>query len=282
MAIGDWTTGYNATPDGAVDLGSTLDEQLQTLKTLIQERASLELDWGTSSFEAGYSDTGRSNPGSARAYVQTSSPTGLRRPDNSANQTGTTLTKAADQGRLWVDTDDNNRLRVIDPDISGTGASWRPVAAAPAHDDGYGPPLAGTSTATTTIPSGSTVDLALAGSITAPAEASTDWDLFVSAYIHVINGAGSDRTVRLDLVETTTATIIDVAEVTLKSGEVQRIPLQGYLGMSASTTYGFKVVGEASGANVAFHGGSGGTHLTGNGAANRTHCIVVTSFYRPS
>jgi hypothetical protein len=110
MPLGDWTTTLEAELSNATDAGLTDDEINQT-RVLVRERGKVEHDWGGVSFEAGYTDTGRHTPGSARAFLQSfggvGSPTALRRPDNSANQSGltSTLTGAKDQGRLAVDED---------------------------------------------------------------------------------------------------------------------------------------------------------------------------------
>ena len=266
MTVGDWTTGFNATPDGATELGSVLDDKIQELKTLIRERASIELNWGTASFEAGYGDTGRANPGSARAFVQTGTPTGLRRPDNSANQTGTSLTKAADQGRLWADTNDNNRLYVIDPDAAGAGATFNPVAAIPTHTD----IVTGTSTSTAAIASGGVTDLTFSdASLLTPAEGI--WRIWVMAQVHIKNGSAANRTIRLDIHQTAPGAVFaDAYEWVLKSDEEKTaILLHTAVLASASTTYTYKVVGEASGATCTYNGAS--CTLTGNGAATRTH-----------
>jgi hypothetical protein len=273
VALGDWTTAYNAQPDGAVDLGSVLDDELNTLKALIRERAAKELNWGTASFETGYSDTGRANPGSARAYFQSASPTGLRRPDNSANQTATTLTGAGDQGRLWVATGNGNALFVLN--AAGTFEQVR----------AFGVPI--TQVDTTSADSsaiadgGSTTTLGSWGTaltVTHPASGSND--LIIEASIEIANSTATDRYVRVTMHRTAPSAVSLMTRELIVPQRVSatlhgRVTFHFYhrtaaASLAASTAYTYAFVAEANSTGVIF-GGGGAAQLTGDGAASFAH-----------
>jgi hypothetical protein len=284
-ALGDWTTSYNASPDGATDTGDILDDQLRTLKAEIQMRAKKELDWGTAAFETGYTDTGRANPGSARAFLQNSAPTSLRRFDNSGNQTSGSLTDN-DVGRLWVDFNEGLSLSVYtcgggDPepasDCSGTNAFSKVIAVGDPPT-----PAAGSSTSSAAI-DGTGTGTALAYStgtddITIPAGGI--WWVRVDADVHVI--CTSLSTVRVDLVsDSGAATTVDMEESIISANTSRTFNLHFGGAASSAATIAYSAFAEASTANCSFNGGTGGTHLTGNGGFSRVHRVYAETFPAP-
>jgi hypothetical protein len=285
-ALGDWTTGYNADPDGATDTGDILDDELRTLKANIRERGKLELDWGTAAFETGYGDTGRANPGSCRAFMQNAAPTGLKRPDNSGTQTSGTFNDN-DVGRIWFDF--NNGLQGFvyscgtgDPepigDCTGTNSFQEFVAV------GNPPaPAAGSSTSSSAI-DGTGVGTALAyssGTNSVATPAGGFWFVNVEADVHVTCTSAS--TVRVDLISTLSATptTVDIEESIVSANTSRTFHLKFVGAVTGSSTYTYSAFAEASTANCTFNGGTGGTHLTGNGAASRTHRLYATVFPNP-
>ena len=127
MATWDWSSNFEGPTPGSqidtvddTDLGSDLDEIINQRMKAIRERANVEHDWSDSSIDGAYSELGRHNPGSARAFFGTTAPTTLWKPDGTAGA-DTAGTPGLDDGRLWVDSDDNNRLYVRD------AAAWELV-----------------------------------------------------------------------------------------------------------------------------------------------------------
>ena len=270
MSVGDWTTGYHSEPDGATDPGSVLDDELQTLKALIRERAAIEHDWGTSSFSGGFQDSGRHTNGSARAFAQNTAPTTLLKPDGTA---GNTLTSALDGGRLWIDTNQHNRGYVLDPDVASV--TFNPIVGMPI----CAASVNSTSTSSATIDNVSYTSLTFGtNSLTIPSNELT-WLLTITMTILVSNGAGSDRSVRADLYETGVGATLISSGATFKAGAAGEINLRYSVSIATASTYTIEARCQSSGGSVTFNGGA--HSLTANGAANRSHVLHMRAVPYP-
>lgn len=97
MAISiTWDATFQAAPLGSESIANG-DNRIVAFKEAVQERITREHVWGTSETQANH---GLHREGSALAYVDASEPT--NQPD------GATALTAIDEGRLWVDTDDES------------------------------------------------------------------------------------------------------------------------------------------------------------------------------
>src|SRR3990172_4573282 len=110
-----WNATFNTSPPESQDHGRGGERIRETRgETLL--RFQPEHNVGDPTLNAGYSDTGRHSPGSARAFTggitggvldRLVAPTGLQRPDSGGVAIGgssfVALLGAADDGRLWVD-----------------------------------------------------------------------------------------------------------------------------------------------------------------------------------
>lgn len=123
-----WTTTYESDPT-ATDPVSQGDDHLRALKTETRRRGVVEHDWST--VAAFGTDTGRHYPGAARVFFQSAAPTVdgsisaacLFRPDTAGNQ-------GCDEGRVWIDSDDNSINVCDDTDSDGDCDAWEAVIAA--------------------------------------------------------------------------------------------------------------------------------------------------------
>lgn len=109
---------FEGEPLGTTDAGTT-DETFKALKQEVRERGAVEHDWSDATVSTnpkGTNDDGRHRLGSARAFFQTTAPTVLTVVDQLGSNT-------LDDGRLWVDSDDENILRVRDQGA----AAWEAV-----------------------------------------------------------------------------------------------------------------------------------------------------------
>lgn len=127
MALNDWTTSFEALPPDSESAGLG-DDRIRIERSEIRIRGQIEHDWGDATTAAGFADTGRHNPGSAKIFRATGAlPTTLLAPDGSA-QAGTL--GAGDTGRMcldqrgWVDV-----LQMWDGSLSTPG--WVGVGSRP-------------------------------------------------------------------------------------------------------------------------------------------------------
>jgi len=265
MALGNWTSTWQAASSDATTIGSTDDIQNET-KLFVQERGVVEHDWGAVSLGSGLSDTGRHKPGAARAFYQNTTPQRLRLFDNSGEDPASGADLGSDDdGRLWVNFDANNKLRVWN------GSAWGDVAAVP--------PWPGeidvTSVDASAIAASTYVTLASWSStprLITPAEG--QWRAIITARVYITNSTGSnDRLCRVELRDGTS--ILDVDEQTIRSNDGGN---DGYTAFNlnctfaavASTTYTFDVRAQTSGTNLSY---GGGAIISSGDAANRNHII---------
>ncbi len=271
MALGSWISTYETDTTNSTTVDQT-DDLINSTRVFVRERGKVEHDFGDTSFEAGYTDTGRHAPGSARAFFQATSPTALRRPNNSANQSGatSTLTGSKDQGRLWVDSD-NGELWYY----NASGAWLRTNAVGSSS----GLTITSTSSDTANLVNGSTTTLgswSTALSIAAPAlPGPAFYRLRLELSIPLRVTSGNDRYVRLDLnrVDPTPIVSIQTKELVLRqqvSGTfrgVTWIDFSYVASATAGTTYSYEVLGEVNtGTDVLW--GRGAATLTSGGAIN--------------
>ncbi len=120
-----WDSTFENDPDNtdSVSLG---DDHIRQVKQELRGRLETELDFGTA---AGGSDHGRLREGAARVFFQDATPTGIAVADDDAST-------ALDQGRLWVDSNNDNLLQAYDsafenvnvqPTSADAGAALGPV-----------------------------------------------------------------------------------------------------------------------------------------------------------
>lgn len=118
-----WDSVFESVPDPTEDI-SLGASRITTTKADLRERAETEHNFGT--LIAGNTDDGRLNPGAARAFSGTATPTAIKSfngtnhaslPNASSPALG-----ANDEGRLWIDENTSpGLLRWYD------GAQWRPT-----------------------------------------------------------------------------------------------------------------------------------------------------------
>jgi hypothetical protein len=120
-----WDSSFENVPADAEDISQGAG-RIRTLKTDTRERAQVESNWGD--IATGYTDDGRANPGSARAFAQAAAPTQLLSPNGSDPALGPSGFSAAlstsDNGRLWLDTTDSANVPVLK---WWTGTAWQTV-----------------------------------------------------------------------------------------------------------------------------------------------------------
>lgn len=266
MALGEWTSTFQAERTDSSTIGTTDDAENQH-RRFVQERGVVEHDWGTSSLGGGLSDTGRHKPGSARAFWQDAAPTRLRLFDNSGDDPGgAALLGTDDTGRFWVDTNGGNKL------WAWNGTAFEEVSAAATWPS---PVNTVSVDATALTDSGYTV---LGGwgatlQIVLPAEGT--WRVFAHAQVYIVNGTGgNDRLARVELRRD--GALAEIEEQTVRRNDGgsdghRRFELWDFFAGVAGTTYTWSVQARAwtgSGSNVTYGGGA--PRITGD-AINRNH-----------
>ena len=100
MALGDWTSSYEATPDASESAGLG-DDRMRTDRSETRIRGAVIQDFGGPTIDAAYGDTGKINPGTARIYRATGAlPTTYLKPDASVQSISLA---AADTGHVVLD-----------------------------------------------------------------------------------------------------------------------------------------------------------------------------------
>ena len=268
MGLGDWTSTWQANASDASTI-STTDDFLNETKLYTQERGVIEHDWGTSSLGSGLTDGGRHKPGSARAFYQDATPQRLRQFDNTLEDAASwAVLDSDDGGRLWVETDNNNKLWVYD----GAGV-WEEVGATPSWPSSINV----SSVDNTTISDSSYTALTgfpSALDIVTPAEGT--WQCFIHVRVPVTNASGSaNRLCRVELQRDGTHADGDEQTVHSDQGDgdgYRTFNLMSSFTAVAGTTYTFTIRAQASGANVAY---GGGAMLTGGDTVNRWHRVIA-------
>ncbi len=104
-----WNTTFESEP-ADTDPVAQGDNRIREDKLEVRNRAETELCFGTgftgSATNCVAADDGRLREGAAKVFVQDAAPTTIAIDDNTADNT-------LDEGRLWVDSNDNNRLWVF-------------------------------------------------------------------------------------------------------------------------------------------------------------------------
>lgn len=96
MAATSWNSAYELEP-ASTDAPSGGDDQIRQLKENLRTRLEYEHAWAVGT--PGATAQGWHSEGSAKVYVQAAAPT--NRPD------GSTALTSADEGRVWIDSDDD-------------------------------------------------------------------------------------------------------------------------------------------------------------------------------
>jgi len=119
-----WDGSFETVPPPTGEAVSAGAARITTLKVAVRERAEREHIGATADTN---SDHGVHRPGSAMAYWQTTAPTKL--PDGVANLANDTKSK----GRVWVDSDDDDRTPYVYGIDRGTSATnaWLPLGTVP-------------------------------------------------------------------------------------------------------------------------------------------------------
>ncbi len=279
MALKDWTTSFESEVDDG-DLVSELDTFINDRMVAVRERGLVEHDWPGSSVSAGFGQTGRHNPGSARAFFQTAAPTALRRPDGGAHPGDTNSNTALDDGRMWFDSDAGYKLYVRDQ--SG-GPAWEPAKAVPDEASLNRVIRVQAKTQSQAVTAVSAVPVTLAWDPPAPIVTIPDqgtWDILVRASIHVAVGTSQSRTIRIDIEEEKDgggALPVEFVEQSVNNlnGGVIVVNLAFLrVGATPSSTYEYSVVGEADAPGTFAWGG--GTPTVGTGSRlHRIHVLGV-------
>jgi hypothetical protein len=248
-----WTTVWEGEPANT-DQVSSGDDEIVELKVTIRENIVPEHDMGDA---AGYADSGRHNPGSARAYFQAAAPTFIQRPNN-ATQNDKNGSNALDAGRLWVDSDADNKLYAYD-------AAWEAVSAHPAilfDRAAYSGALVALLAAG--VPgdlaalvggSGATANIAM---VTVPAEGV--YNVHVTARVTIENTGAAVREAQVDLMQDIAAAgyaVVDTVDFNLDDtlGNVATGNLEWYVeGATNGSAYSYKLQGESSGATMNYGG----------------------------
>lgn len=102
-----WDSTFNASPPESQDHGRG-GERIRETRAEARLRLSPEHNAGDSSLGTGYSDDGRHNPGSARAFATATRNTTLKASDGTNNAQGPggfsgAIAASTDKGRLWLD-----------------------------------------------------------------------------------------------------------------------------------------------------------------------------------
>lgn len=268
MALGDWTSAYHATPANT-DVAGQGDDRIRELLARIRERAKIESDWGEASLEANYTDTGRANPGSARAFYSGTAPTRLRRFDNTADQPeASAVLGSGDNGRLWVNqTSAHNKLRVW------AGTAFADVSAVVAHArvDGASSVSTGITDSLRDTQSFSSDTILL------PDNVAGSWEVNAWARVFITKTGSGNALVQVRLRRRVGAgaySTVDISEQTVvANGGVTRFLLTDFISGVGSTTQGIQYQVDAyheSGAGVSWGAASPG--LNGQ---NRTHKLTL-------